>query len=199
MTAFSTPTLADLKASLADRKTNGTVPTDSNTLSLWIRTFNRAVRYCFEKLRVQKTTTSTVASGTAVLPADFAIALDVVDSSGNKLIQISPQDSAGVGGLFYWITYNTDGTATLNSPTDGDYTVHYTYKPAKMASDSDVCPFPDEEAIVAYAYAILRKAESDPFEDADRALAECENRLREIESQYALNDQGNNFKMQYNA
>jgi hypothetical protein len=43
---------------------------------------------------------------------------------------------------------------------------------------------------VAYAYGMLRKSETDPIEDADSALQECDSRLLEIQSAQNLN---NNF------
>jgi len=199
MINYTAPLLSDLKQSLADRKTNGVLPTDSATLSLWIRTFNRAVKYCIEKLRMQKESAVATTSGVGALPVDFAIALKVVNSAGSELSQISPQDSDLAEGLYYWITGDMINGFSLNVPSDDTFTVHHTYRPSKMAVDADVCPFPDEEAIVAYAYGMLRKAESDPFEDADRALAECDNRHRETESQFALNDQGNQFKLMQNS
>jgi hypothetical protein len=197
--AYTVPTLADLKQSLADRKTGGTLPTDSSTLSLWIRTFNRGVRYCIEKLRIQKSTTLTVSSGVATLPDDFVIANQVVNSNDEPLDLLSAQDSDGVVGNYYWITGNMSDGFTFNTPTDGNYTLYYSYRPYKMAVDADVCPFPDEEAVISYAYAMLRRSESDPFEDFSISLAECDNRLREIESQFLMNDGGNQFSLQQNA
>ncbi len=47
------------------------------------------------------------------------------------------------------------------------------------------------EAVVAYAYAFLRKAETDPIGDADAALKECDTRLAEIQDAYLMN---NNFQ-----
>jgi hypothetical protein len=199
MTAFTKPTLADLKQSLADRKTSGKLPADSATLSLWIRTFNRAVRYCIEKLRISKSTSLTTTSGTVALPDDFMFIDRIYNSGETEFSQITKEKSVGASGCYYWVTGDSVNGYYLNVPDDDTFTVYYTYKPVKMSADADVCPFPDEEAIVAYAYGMIRKSESDPFEDSGSALAECDNRLKEIGSQELLNNGGNQFSLMHNA
>jgi hypothetical protein len=198
-TVYSAPTLAELKQSLADRKTGGILPNDAATLSLWIRFFNRGSKYCIERLGIQKSVSLVVSSGVASLPADFVVAEQAVGSNNIPLGLISAQDSDGVAGSYFWITGNMTDGFVFNTPTDGTYTLYYTYRPYKMADDADVCPFPDEEAVVAYAYSMLRRSESDPFEDASLTLAEVDNRLNEIQGQFNLNDGGNQFKLAINA
>ena len=89
---------------------------------------------------------------------------------------------------------STDGFY-LNTPTNTTYTIKYSFKPVELSSDSDKCIIPDPEAPVAYAYAMIRKAESDPFEDADTALQECDSRLAEIQSAYSINSNFNGFEI----
>lgn len=195
--AFTKPTLATLKQSLADRHDSGTLPSDSATLSLWIRLFNRGVEYCINRLRLVKSTSLTTSSGTIALPDDFKIISSVVDANDIELTQIAQEHSSAAiaGSKVFWITGSFSGGYYLNTPEDATYTVYYTFAPSPMSSDSDVCPFPDEEAIVAYAYGMLRNSESNPFEDASSALAECDSRLREIKDQYQLNTQPLGFQL----
>lgn len=197
--AYAKPTLAELKQSLADRKEGGELPTDSSTLSLWTRALNNGINYCIERLRITTSTALTTSSGTIALPDDFVMIGDVVDSGGKKQGQISFLDSTGTTGDVYWISGDFDTGFYLNTPADETFTVFYVKRPSPLVNDTDTSTFPDQEAIVAYAYGMLRKAESDPFEDANSSLAECDNRLREIKSQYGLNDEPLVFKLQENA
>jgi len=195
---YTKPTLADLKVSLADRHDSGTLPTDSATLSKWTRLFNRGVNYCINKLKITKSTSLTTSSGTIALPDDFISIVDVVNASNQYLIQLAPQDSEGAtsGDLVFWITGDFASGFYLNTTNDETYTVYYSYRAVPMSSDSDTCPFPDEEAVVAYAYGQLRKSESDPFEDSTNALAECDARLKEIEGDFSNNEKPLRFSVQ---
>ena len=199
MTAYTKPTLSTLKLSLADRHDGGDIPTDSSTLALWVRLFNRGVEYCIGKLGITKSTSLTTSSGSIALPDDFISIQRVVDSNDSQLTLIAKENSANASGNVYWITGNFVDGFKLNTTDDATYTVYYNYRPAPMSSDSDVCPFPDEEAIVSYAYGMLRKSESDPFEDAGQALGEVEARLREIASDYNTNEKPLGFTLNNNA
>ena len=188
---YTKKTLADLKQSLADRHDAGVLPTSSVTLSYWTRMLNRGIAYCTDKLRLMKSTSLTTSSGTIALPDDFLVINRVFDAQNNELSQVAQDDNAMQTGWVYWISGNhTDGFA-LNTPTDATYTVEYSFKPAELSSDNDVCIIPDPEAVVAYAYAFLRRAETDPIGDADKALQECDSRLVEIQDTYSIN---NNFQ-----
>jgi hypothetical protein len=68
-----------------------------------------------------------------------------------------------------------------------------------MSSDSDECIIPDPEAVVARAYGMLRKAETDPLGDMQDSFNECERRLDEIIYQRNLNDGAVGFTLQMNA
>ena len=199
--AYSKPTLATLKQSLADRKESGDLPTDSATLALWIRTFNRAVEYCLTRVGITQSTSLTTASGTIALPDDFVTVVKVLDASDNEYAQIGLEDSdsASTGDQVYWISGDFASGFYLNSPDDEALTVYYTYRPSPMTTDTDECPFPDEEAVVSYAYGMLRKAESDPFEDANASLAETESRLQEIKAQFNVNEGLPELKLPNNA
>lgn len=186
-------TLLDCKQSLADRHDGGTLPVSSTTLAFWTRLINRGVAYCADKLRLTKQASLILSAGTADLPDDFILINNVFDSSSNELVKIDQADKAGQTGNVYWISGDQNNGFQLNAPSDGTYTIQYAYRPAPMSSDSDICVIPDIEAVVAFAYARLRKGESDPFGDAGEALAECDARLREMQSAYAVNSDAIGF------
>jgi hypothetical protein len=190
---YTRKTLTDCLQSLADRhESNGTLPTSSTVISFWTRLLNKGVAYCADKLRLTKSTSLTTASGSVALPDDFLIR-DSVFLGDQEYLQVDPQDEAQHVGTAYWITGNQTDGFFLNTVDDDTFTVNYSFKPAEMVSGTDKCIIPDPEAVVAYAYAMLRKTESDPFEDADRALQECDARLKEITSASSINSNGINF------
>jgi len=197
--AFTVTTLLNLKQSMSDRHDSGTLPTDSATLAYWIRLLNRAKDYCADRLKLTKSTSLTTVSGSIVLPDDFVLINQVVDSGDNQWTLVSKEDSESASGQYYWVTGDQDGRFYLKTPSDATFTVYYTYRPGDMIADADECVIPDGEAVVARAYAMLRMAEFDPAEDADKAMGECEYRLDEIIYQRNLNDGGTNFKIQSNA
>jgi hypothetical protein len=187
---YTKKTLADLEQSLADRHDSGILPTSSTTLSFWMRLLNRGQAYCMDRLRLLKSTTLTTVSGTIALPDDFITISRVYDSSNNELAQVDQDDiPCHVAGTF-WITGNHFDDFKLNTTEDKAYTVEYTFRPAEMVNNTDECIIPDPEAVVAYAYGMLRKSETDPIEDADKSLQECDSRLVELQSASNVN---NNF------
>jgi len=196
---FTPTTLAQLKQSIADRHDAGDLPTDSTTLAYWIRLLNRAKDYCADRLKLTKSTSLTTVSGSVILPDDFILINQVVDSGDNQWTLISKEDSESASGQYYWVTGDQDGRFYLKTPSDATFTVYYTYRPADMSADADECVIPDGEAVVARAYAMLRMAEFDPAEDADKAIGECERRLSEIIYQRNINDGGTTFTTQMNA
>lgn len=187
---YAKATLATLKQSLADRHDSGVLPTSSTILTFWTRLLNRGIEYCADRLRLEKSETVTISSGTGALPIDFLIANRVYNSSDIELAPVDKDDTACHVGMTYWITGNQTDGFYLNTPADADYTVYYSFKPSPLVNDSDVCIIPDPEAVVAYAYGMLRKSETDPIEDADSALQECDSRLLELQSANTIN---NNF------
>jgi hypothetical protein len=185
---FVKKTLTDCLQSLADRhESNGTLPTSSAVTSFWTRLLNKGVAYCADKLRLTKSTSLTTASGTIALHDDFLVR-DSVFLGDQEYYQVDPQDEAQHIGPVYWITGNQTDGFYLNAPTDDTFTVNYSFKPVEMSATTDKCIIPDPEAVVAYAYSMIRKSESDPFEDADGALQECDARLKEIQSANAINN-----------
>lgn len=192
--AFSKHTLLDCKQNLADRHDNGTIPTNSTILAKYVRLINRGVEYCADRLRLSKPYTITIASGVGTLPIDFIIANSVFKDQ-IEYTKVDPEDEAIHSGLVYWVTGNQTDGFILNIPDDGSYTVNYSFRPSPLSSDSDVCVIPDIDAPVAYAYAMLRKSESDPFEDAETSLQECDSRLREIQSASSINTDSIGFTL----
>ena len=193
---FVKKTLADCLQSLADRhESNGTLTTSSATLSYWTRLLNKGVNYCADKMRINKSTTVTVASKTVALPDDFLLMNKVFDSSNNEMAMVDPDDIPNQTGYAYWVTGDQFNGFYLNAPTDGVYTIEYSFKPVEMSSGTDKCIIPDIEAPVAFSYAMIRKGESDPFEDADKALAECDSRLAEMQSAKVINENFNGFEI----
>ena len=186
---YAKATLATLKQSLADRHDGGVLPTSSAILTFWTRLINRGVEYCADRLRLEKSKDYTTSGGTVALDSDFLIVNNVY--KGDVLMYQVDKDRKEdqISGT-YWITGNQTDGFYLNTPADADYTVYYSFKPSPLVNDSDVCIIPDPEAVVAYAYGMLRKSETDPIEDADSALQECDSRLLELQSANTIN---NNF------
>lgn len=199
--AFTPTTLAQLKQSLADRHDAGDLPTDSATLSYWVRILNRAKDYCADRLQLTKSASITTTSGSVVLADDFLSDVALVDSNDVTWNLIPKEQSDGAQAYSYWITGDQDSRFTLNINTDSDqtFTHYYAFRPGDMSADADECIIPDGEALVARAYAMLRMAEFDPAEDADKSLAECERRLNEIISQRNTNDGFQGFTLPSNA
>jgi hypothetical protein len=195
--AYAVKTLADLKQSLSDRHDNGTVPTNTTILAKYVRLLNRGVEYCTDRMRIRDTQSVVVTSGVGTLPTGFILANSVFNSSNVALVMVDPEDATMHTGLVYWITGNQTSGFTLNVPTDGTYTVNYAFRPTWMSSNSDVCIVPDIEAPVAYAYAMLRKSESDPFEDSEASLQECDARIAEMNSAMSINDDAIGFTMDF--
>lgn len=195
---YSLKTLADLKQGLADRITSGKLPTSSITLSFWTRILNRGKDYCVRKLRISTPRSITTSSGSVACGAYFLLVNSVYDSENNEVFQISEQDSPGAEGYVFWISGNQKDGFYFNVPTDNDgtFTINQAEQFDDMSEDTDVCIIPDEEAVVAYAYAFLRKSQTDPLEDADKALEECDNRLVELQSIKSVNDSFDGFSME---
>ena len=187
---YTKKTLADLKQSLADRHDSGTLPTAAATLTFWTRLLNRGVNYCADKLRMEKNADFITASVTIALADDFLIVNRVYNADNTEYAHADKDDVLSHTGHVFWITGNQYDGYYLNSPADETLTVYYSFKPVEMSLDADKCIIPDPEAVVAYAYSFLRKSETDPIEDADAALQECDTRLAEIQAAQNIN---NNF------
>jgi hypothetical protein len=188
--AYTRKTLADLQQGVADRHDGGVLPTSSTTLAFYTRLLNRGVEYCTDRLHLRKETSLTTASGTIALPDDFLL-IDRVFIDDQEYTQIS-QDEKGLQEQDYvfWITGNHTDGFYLNSYYDDTFTVKYSFKPAPLVNTTDKCIIPDPEAVVAFAYGMLRKSETDPVEDADKSLQECDSRLNELLS---INSKNNAF------
>lgn len=197
--SYSKKTLANLQQSLADKISAGVVPTSSAKISYWNRMLNEGQNYCADILRLSKTTSLTTVSGTIALPDDFLLIDHVLNSSGMKLIQINKEDSENTGDGVFWITGNHFDGWSLNSNVDETYTVWYVFKPSEMSATSDLCIIPDPVAVVCYAYSKLRMAQTDPLEDADKEMGECNRRLDEVISANSVNEGGQSFKLMVNA
>lgn len=187
---YTKKTLADLQQGLADRHDSGVLPTSSATLTFWNRLLNRGQVYCTNKLRLEKPTSLATTSGAVALPDDFIVANRIYTSGELELVQVDKDiEEAHISGT-YWITGNHFDGFTLNVADDDTLTVYYSFRPAEMVNTTDVCIIADPEAVVAFAYGLLRKSETDPIEDADDAFSECDNRLNELMSVENIN---NNF------
>jgi hypothetical protein len=177
---------------LADRHDSGVLPTSSATLTFWTRLLNRGIEYCADRLRPEKSKDYTTSSGTIALDDDFLIVNNVYN--GDVLMYQVDKDRKEdqISGT-YWITGNHTDGFSLNTYSDDTYTVYYSFRPSPLVNDSDVCIIPDPEAVVAYAYGMLRKSETDPIEDADAALQECDSRLLEVQSANNINSNFTGF------
>lgn len=194
---YALKTLSDLQQSLADRHDNGVVPANSTILSRYTRLLNRGIEYCADQMRVSKSVTIVVTAGAGDFPDDFIIANSVFNSSGIELTKVDKDDQSVHTGLVFWVTGNQTDGFVLHVPTDGSYTANYSFKPTWLSASSDVCIIPDIEAPVAYAYALLRRSESDPFEDADKSIQECDARIAEMNSQISVNNDAIGFTMDF--
>lgn len=186
--AYTKKTLQDLLQSLADKHDGGDLTTDTTTLSYWKRLLNRGKDYCAEQLGIIKRASITVTSGTYTLPDDFISLVNVTTTGGVELTLISQPSSEGASGLVYWISGNHSAGFILNIPTDDTYYIYYTYRVEDMSATTDVCLIPDPEAVVCHAYYKLRKSETDPFEDAQESLDECNERLNTLRDAMQEND-----------
>ncbi len=186
---YTKKTLLDLKTSLADKIAAGVVPTSSVKLAYWIRMINDGQQYCADKLRLTKSTSLTTVSGTIALPDDFVVVVKVT-LDGTPLKQIRKEGSELAEGLCFWIDGNHLDGFTLNTPDDDTYDVFYNFRTAEMALDADECIIPDPVAVTCYAYSKLRMAQTDPLEDADKEMGECERRIRVMESAVSFNEDG---------
>lgn len=193
---YTKATFLDLKQGIADRHDSGVLPTASATLTFWGRLINKGVRYCSDRLRLTKEATLTTSSGTIALPDDF-IVIDKVFEGTTEYSQISETEIGGQSLAYvFWITGNHTDGYFLNTTDDVTLTVKYSFRPAELVNNIDVCVIPDPEAVVAYAYGMLRKSETDPIEDADAALDECDSRLAEIQDVKNINDAFQGFTLQ---
>ena len=196
--AYIKKTLADLKQSLADRHDSGVLPTSSSILSFWTRLLNRGLAYCSDRLRLIKSASLTISGGTVAFPDDFITIERVVDSDDNILFQI-PQEqsnSANNSDKVFWIKGDFSSGFTLNIPVDATYIVYYSFRPAELINDSDICIIPDPEAVVSFAYALLRQSETDPLGDVSSSYSESETRLNKLKDDARENEQQLGFSLQ---
>lgn len=189
--AYTQASLSTLQQSLADRHDSGVLPTSSTVLAFWTRLLNRGQEYCADRMRLEKSTSLTTTSGSVALPDDFVIVNRVYNDDEEEYTQVDKDAKINQEDLAYWITGNHADGFTFNVPNDDTFTIYYSFKPVPLSSSSDVCAIPDPEAVVAYAYSMLRKSETDPIEDADSAMAECDARIDEMISASDIN---NNFQ-----
>jgi hypothetical protein len=177
---FTRPTFSDCQQSLSYRYGETTLPTTGvSNRNFWI---NKAVEYMSQFL-FKKKNTAVVSSGSVTLPDNFrAIYLGIIYSSDKtKFKQISEDDQMDyTSEQVFWISGNPTEGYKLNTFTDDTFTYFYTYFPSPMTQNTDVCIIPDIEAVSAYAYAYLRKSQTDPLGDADKSLQEADNRLKDM-------------------
>lgn len=192
--AYIKATLADLDLAFAYRYGESAAPSDSVKLAKRRHFFNRAVQYIADKLQLTKSSTVTVSSGTGSLPTDFKGMIRVEDGDGSQYLPVNKEESNPASGLIYWITGDHASGLSLNTKKDGNFTVFYEYFPSPMENTTDVCIIQDPEAVVAYAYGMVRKSETDPLQDADKALTECETRIQQMGK--AMSENSGDFKME---
>jgi hypothetical protein len=192
--AYTKKTLADLLQSFSDRYGETTQTSDTTILARRTRFLNQGQSYCADLLRLEKPATVTIASGVGNLPDDFLV-INKVSKDNNEYVQISQDDIASQTGPVYWITGNQTDGFVLNIPDDGSYDIIYAFKPAEMVNTTDKCIIPDPEAVVAYAYGMLRKSETDPVADALPSLQECDRRINEMIDQYTINSNFTGFSL----
>lgn len=129
------------------------------------RQINQAIRDILNKYPFSwniATTTLTLSSGTASLPATYNPLWHLVDarivSTGQDTIfteiPIDARDSYTDADYVYWITQTPAGTFVFNTLTQtGTVTIYYYSIPTDLSGDSDICVVPDGEAVAYLAAA----------------------------------------------
>jgi len=100
-------------------------------------------------------------------------------------------------GFVCCITGNHATGYTLNVKTDGTYTLYYEFYVSPLVNTTDECIIPDPEAVVAYAYAQIRMSETDPLQDAEKNLKECDMRVKNMAQAISKNEGDLYFKSLY--
>ena len=184
---FTKNTFSDCKTSLAYRYGETSAPSSGDANRNWW--INRAVQYIAPRLNLRKSVTLTVSGGVTDLPDDFIQVYDEYSvTKDGAVVGIIASDQADLfSGSVFWITGNQKDGYVFNAKEDGDYTVWYTFRPENMVANDDVCIIPDIEAVVSYAYGMLRKSETDPLGDASASLDETERRIAQMNSDHKNN------------
>ena len=180
---YAKPTFGDMQLSLAYRYGETAIPSSGTAnRNYWI---NRGVHYVLDKIKPLKSVSVVVSGGEYNLSAtiDFKSADKLLDSQSNEYSGVAPDKYAQVEGNWYTID-----NGILKAKSNDTFTMWYRYFPDTLTTTADVCPFTDSEAPVAYAYAMLRKSETDPLEDADKNMTECEERIKLMQ----INENENN-------
>jgi len=190
--AYAKATLGDLLLSLSYRYGESSTPSSGiENRKYWL---NQGVNYIVDQLRPVQVDTITVASGTCDLSSstgstlDFRAFVKLLDSNNYSIELLSPEDYAHASGNVCSITGNHTSGFTLNVKTDGTYTLWYRFYPSPMSADGDICIVSDPEAVVAFAYAQIRRSETDPLGDVQRNLDEVQDRIDNMAEEIARNE-----------
>ena len=200
--AYAKAQFEDLQLSLAYRYGESAVPSGGvDNRNYWL---NRGVNYVLDKLKPTQVDTITIASGICDLSStgsgstkDFRSFVKLLDANNHSISLVSQEDYAHETGNVCSITGNHSSGFTLKVKTDGAYTLWYRFYPSDMVNATDECIVSDPEAVVAYAYAQLRRSETDPLEDADRNMQECDDRIVNMSEEIARNEGTLSFKTLY--
>lgn len=175
--AYSKTTYNQLQLSLAYKYGEDAIPNSgTGPRNHWL---NKAVQYIADRLKMQKEAPVTVTSGVGTLPTDFKAVVLVTDADNVEWVQVNKEDYNSIISPAQVFTIGGDHISgyTLKTKTDGIFTVHYYFHNEDMVNSGDICAIPDGEAVVCYAYAMLRKSETDPLDDAQSNLEEMERRI----------------------
>lgn len=200
--AYSKHTFNDILLSISYRYGETGVPsTGIDNRKYWA---NRGVEYIQDQLQLKKGVSVTVSSGSVVLnsttadPAyDFKSFDQLLDSSGLPYTIVDKDEYEALTGRVCCITGTHDTGYTLYAKADGTYTLYYQFYISPMVNTTDICPIPDPEAVAAYAYSQLRKAQADPLEDAEKNMEECDNRIKMMAEDISRNEGDLTFKTLY--
>ncbi len=193
MAAYAKQTFQNLQLSLAYRYGESAIPSSGTAnRNFWL---NRGQDYCVDRIGMKKQASITVSSGTASLPTDFKFPISLLDSDNVIYSQINEEQYSYYSSshTVFTITGNHSSGFTLKASNDGTFTLTYYFHPSPMSSNSDVCIVPDGEAVVAYAYGMLRKSETDPLGDAGPSLSEAEERIKQMQ----INQSGNEEQLRF--
>lgn len=201
--AYAKSTFNDILQALSYRYGETVVPTSGiDNRKYWV---NRGIEFCIEELNMQKSASVVVASGVCPLNVattdpvpDFKSVVVLRDSSNQPPYKLCRPDEYAIKvGNYYAITGNHSDGFVLNAKHDGVFELHYYFYTSPLSATTDVSVIPDPEAVAAYAYAMLRKSETDPLEDADKNMEECRERIGKMAENIARNEGDLTFKTMF--
>lgn len=197
---YSKFTLGDILLSFSFRYGESGIPSSGTSNRIYWA--NRGVEYALSRLKIVFQKEITVTNGEANLNRadgqvpDFKSIVKLLDSSGRE-VKLVDQTSYLTAPFGACIVGDHLRGYTLKVKEDGTYILFYRLYLTPMQSLTDICIIPDPECIAAYAYAQIRRSETDPLGDADNNLKECDSRIEAMIEDINRNEGDLTFKSLY--